>query len=667
MGLISKLFKLAIFVIILGAMVGVGFMMFASPERLKPKITHALQTYTGLPLQINGPIEVLLRPVTVIKMQDVVLPKSNDDKTPAVQIKDATITVDLMTVLKNNPNVISLNINYPVVNWSLTKELLNTSVQTAQPVTIQQLQVNNGSFTLQGPDGQTTWSLNNLSFGASNFTLNAGQELPALTLQGELHNALNSSKYNIDATAKFDPTNHALTLDPLKMIWNETPVQGSAVIAQYDGDASVSGNFSLAAIDVGTLLKKLDPYFANSHAPLTHTMQMDTTYAYTPKDKILDLTKLNLQLDKGNMRGDIKLGLVSPYRAEFNLTAENLDLGPLGLLSSALFPSVHTMTSLPVDFIKQIEVKGKFSGTQLTYNNALMVDQMQMDINGTGGVVQIMPLLVNAYGGTHDLELQMDVTKDQPLFKITERADKVNLEAWLKAINDDKLLSGTASLKASLEASGNSFASIKQSMNGSISLFVSEGALYGIDITRLMHFTNQTVTDIFQDISNSPAANLNVLAIKKTSNWIQTQIDNPRTDFANFELTVEIEKGISKRADLSLSNNAIDLKGAGSFILRDETLNFNTNITNRVEPTADVKVLTAYMKQTPLNMIITGTLDKINYAPNVQAYVTSILKSSQTDLQNQAITKMLSVTPPNSQTDKTATELFLNSLQSLKS
>ncbi len=79
----------------------------------------------------------------------------------------------------------------------------------------------------------------------------------------------------------------------------------------------------------------------------------------------------------------------------------------------------------------------------------------------------------------------------------------------------------------------------------------------------------------------------------------------------------------------------------------------------------DVQVLTSYIKATPLSMTINGTLDQTTYGPNVQGYVTSILKTAITDIQTQALAKMLAATPANDKTDKTATELFLNSLQSL--
>lgn len=665
MGWIGKLFKIILFIIIVGILAGVGFIVFANPNSYKEKITHIIQTYTGLPFKINGNIDWVLRPEAIFKLHDVTLDGAADSKNPAIQIKDMIVKVDLASAFKNNLIITDISINNPVIDWLQTKAVMNSSTTTAQSCTIEKFALKNGTITIQDPDDNINWLLQNVSFTAGSFMLNAGQELPALQLEGDLTNVDQNTKYSLETTAKFDLANHVLTLDPLKMIWNDTPMQGTAIIKQFDTDPVFSGNFAMASTDIGNLLRKLDPYFANSDDEINNSMQLETAYAYTPKDKVLDLTKLSLQIDKGMMTGDVKLGFISPYHAEFNLSAENFNFTPLSLLGSALFPSVHTMTTLPSDFLKQIVINGKFTGTQLSFNDALAIDQIQMEIKGQSGVVQFMPVLINAYGGTHDVALHIDVNGEQPTFQLTEQANKVNLEPWLKIVDSDKLIDGSANLKASLQATGDTLPEIKQSISGGISLFINDGSLYGVDATRLMQFSTQTVTDIFKELSTSPAANMNVLAIKQSTNWIQTQTDHPKTKFDHFELNVEVEKGVSKKATIALNNNVIDLKGSGSFVLSDQTLNFDTTINNRIDMPSEFQVLSSYIKGTPLSMTINGTLNSTTFGPNVQGFVTTILKSAISDIQTQALTKMLAATPPNDKTDKTPTELFLNSLQSL--
>lgn len=664
--MLGKLFKLLFLLILIGLIAATGFVYFIGANHFKPHIVQAIRTYTGLPLEINGEMDWVLRPKTTLHMQDVALPGStSDDKTPALQIKDVTLTVDVVSLMKGNPKITNLTFNNVLANWAKLKPLLNNASTSGKPFNVSDFELKNGSIALQDPTDHLNWLLQNATLTGANLMLNSGQSLPAMQIKGDLINIDRNIQYQIDSSFQFDPDKHELVLDPLKMTWNATSMQGSAHIQQFDTDPIISGNISLLPTDVGALLKKMDPYFANSDVQIAHTLQMQTDYSYATKDQVLDLTKLNLQIDKGMMSGALKVGFTSPYHAEFSLSAQNFDLAPLSLLGSAFFPSLHKLNSLPTDFIKELAVKGKFAGTELNYDNVISIDQIQMEVNGQNGVMQFTPVVINAYGGTHAIALNIDVTKDQPTYQLTEQADKIDAGPLLKVIHKADLIGGAASLKMALQASGIDLNTIRQTLNGNISLYVNNGVLYGVDTNKLMQFTDKTVLDIFNELSTSPAANLNVLAIKRSSNWIETQANKPQSKFSNLVFTAEITQGASKKASLAMNNNVIDLRGTGSFTLSDLTLNFDTTMMNRADIDTEVKILSNYMKQSPLNMSITGTIIKPVFGPNVQTFVMNVLTSTKTDLLNQAISKMVAVTPPNTKTDKTATELFLGSLQSL--
>lgn len=664
MWVIGKLFKLAMLLLLLAIIASIGFVFFVSPDHFKPRITEMVRNYTGQPFVINGPVEWTLRPRTVINMHDLVLPKSADDKTPVIQIKDAIIDLDVVALLKKNATIHSVVLSGVVMDWKLTKAIIANN-DSNLPTVVKNFTLTNGTMTIQDPTENLNWALQNVTLSANNFLINGGQDIPNMHMQGDLVNVDRNTKYAVDTTIKYDRANNLLNLDPLKLTWNDTALEGTATINQLSTDPIISGSMSMNPTDVGALLKKMDPYYANSNAKLTHTLQMKTGYSYSPKDQILDLTKLNLQIDKGVLSGDAKLGLVSPYHAEFTLSADNLDFAPLTMLGSALFPSIHTMTALPMDFIKNISVSGKFSGTQLAINHDIMIDQLHLEVNGQGGVIQFTPVIINAYGGTHNVGFSIDATKQDPEFMLNEQADKVDLEPWLKAMQGEALVTGTASIKASVRSTGSDIEILKQNMSGGITLIVNNGSLAGFDANKLMQFSNQTVTEIFSDVSSSPAANLNVLAVKLSSDWIKTQQDRPMTKFDHLEFNAQIEKGVTKQSSMAMNNSMIDLKATGQFKISTQAINYDANMVNRIDIPTDIKALSGYMKQTPLSMTITGTLNKPIFGPNVQTYVAGILKATQTDLMNQAINRMVSATPPNIKTSKTASDLFIDSLQSL--
>lgn len=664
--IISKLLKITMIAIVVGIVAGIGFLFFVNPNHFKPQITKMMQDYTGQAFQINGDIDWSIRPRSIINLHDVVLASGADDKSPAVQIKEINLDFDIFALLRNNMTIHSVVLNNVVVDWLKTKAITaNKTQQTGRPCLIQDLEVKNGAVTLQDPDEHLNWSLQNVELSANNVMMNSGQGVPTFLMHGDLNNLDFNSKYTLDTTVSYDSTKNTLTLDPLKVIWNDTSLQGDAIIDQSGAAPIISGTISLNPTDVGALLKKLDPYYANNPAKVTHTLQMQTDYSYALKDQILDLTKLQLQIDKGMLTGDVKLGLLSPYHAEFSLSAENLDFAPLGMLGTALFPSMHTITAIPSAALKDITLSGKFSGTQLTVANNILMDQFHLEVNGQGGVIQFTPVIINAYGGTHNVALSLDVTKQQPEFMLNEKADKIDIEPWFKAMTGDSILSGKASVQLSVKASGNEVATIRQSLAGNVSVSVNDGIMYGFDANKLMQFSLQTVNDIFNEVSTSPAANLNVLAVKQSSDWIKTQQDNPQTKFDHFEFSAEIAEGVSKKSSIAMNNNVIDLRGTGKYTIQDQSINYTATMVDRMDPSTDIKVLANYMKQTPIDLKITGTINKPVFGPDVQSYITTVLKSTQTDLVTIAVNKMVAATPPNMKTGKSATDLFIDSLQSL--
>jgi len=662
--LLGKLIKIVIILAILGSIGGLIFIYFMNPNNYKQQINQALQNYSGLPLKVNGAVQWSLRPKAMLHLQELAINKPGDEKTPILEIKDASMHFDLFSYIKGDLIVNDLNLSDVTVDLAAVKLL--PRAPTIHKCLIQTLTVKNISVAMTNPVDQLDWQLKNATLTAKNVVFSNGGNLPAINLTGDLVSVDHHATLNLDTTIALEISKHILSLDPLKLTWNGTPFQGNAKIEQYDTDPIINGTLTLDATDVSGILKKLDPYYAGTNQGQTHSMQAQITYSFATKEQILDLSNVHFQMDTGAIDGNLKISIASPHQAEFTLTADNIDFVPLSILGKALFPSPPTQTMIPVDFVKNLTVNGKFVGTKLHFGNNMQIDQITLGVAGQSGVIQFAPLTVVAYGGTHNMALNLDViNKQQPFLQLTEQAENIALQPWLKLIHETGIISGTANIKASLEAMGNDVTSLKQTLTGAVNLSVNDGTLYGFNADKLMSFTTQTVNDIFNQVSKSPSTDLRSLAIKRGSDWIRTQQDGPQTKFDYFELKADIDQGISKKASIAMNDNVMELKAAGGFDLSNNTLNFNATIVNKLDVTTDVKSLATYIKKTPLEVLITGTVDKPLYGPNIQAFVVNIVQSAQTDLFNQAVAKMVAATPPNGKTSKTATDLFMDSLQSL--
>lgn len=662
--ILGKLIKIVIVLALLGLLGALAFISFMDPNEYKKQINQSLENYTGLPLKVNGAIQWSLRPTSMLHLQDIDLTKPDAATTKILDIKDANMHFDLFSYIKGDLVIHDLELRDVTLDLAEVKKL--PLAATTKKCVIESLIVKNISINMQDRADNLNWQLKNANLSTKHLIIHSGVKFPIINVTGDLINAGRHATINLDTAITLDAGKHLLTLDPLKLTWNNTLFTGTAKVEQYDTEPVLNGTLTLEATDVGALLQKLDPYYTNNNQNQAHSMQGQIVYSFATKEQVLDLSKVHVQMDSGTIDGSLKVSIDAPYQMEFTLTADNIDFVPLSILGKALFPSLPEQKLIPIDFIKNLTVNGKIAGTKLRIGNNLQIDQLTLGIVGQSGIIQFAPLTVAAYAGTHNMAINLDViNKEQPFIQVTEQADNITLEPWLKLIDETGIINGVANIKASLEAMGNDLASLKQTLTGGVNIAIKDGTLYGFDANKAMSFTTQTVNDIFNELARSPSIDIRNLAIKKSSSWINSQQDRPETKFDFFELKADIELGVSKKASIAMSNNVIDFKATGGFNLGDNTLNFDATIENKAEVTTDVKSLAAYIKKTPLTVLITGNIDKPLYGPNIQGFTVNVIQLAQTDLQNQALSKMVAATPPNGKTSKTATDLFLDSLQSL--
>lgn len=662
---LRKFIKIIVLLTILGLLAGLTFIYFINPNDYKKQITQSLGEYFGLPIKVQGPVQWSLGSKTMLHLKDIVISQpGNDTERPIAEIKDANMHFDIFSYIRGDLIVNDLELSDVTLDLTAVNQIPKDAVKYQS--IIQNLTIKNISVLTNNPIDHLNWQLKNATLTAKNIMINSEKPLPNINISGDLINVTQHATLNLDTTMAVNPIKQQLTLEPLKLTWNNTPFHGHAKINQYNSEPIIMGALTMDATDVDGVLKKLDPYYANSTQEQPQNMQAQFTYNFETKSQILDLNNIHFEMGAGSIDGSFKMSFTSPHQSEFSLTADNVNIKRLSQLGKALFPSLPSQSFFSIDLIKQLTINGKLAGTHLHFNNNLQIDNLTLNVVGQNGIVQIAPLSVTAYGGTHNITINLDViNKEQPFIQLTEQADQIDIEPWLKLIHETAIINGTANIKASLEAMGNDSESLKQTLTGDINTQVNNGVLYGINIDKLMSFTSQTVTDIFNEISKAPSTDVRNLAIKKASDWINTQQDVPKTKFSYLEIKASIEQGISKKASISMNNSTIDLKATGGFDLGNNTLNFNAVVLNNGGIATNIKPLDAYIKKAPLELLVTGTIQKPLYGPNIQGFAVNVLQLAKTDLTNQGISKMVAATPPNSKTSKTATELFVDSLSSL--
>ena len=638
-------------------LIGGAVILFINPNNFKQEATDLIQDYTGQPFEITGPISYSLWPKLIVKFQDLSL------KTPAVEIKQANIYIDPYSILGNHLTINNLELTEVKATISGLGPI--PAIQLKDQMKIEAASVDKSLLVIKNDQNKLNWELRDLSFTAKNIDLASPAPFEPISFSGTLVNMNSAASVAIDGALTADLSKQTMSFKPINVNWNETKAHGDALLSQYAANPTVAGNLTIDQTNITDLLKKLDPYFAKSDNQATNILQASMAYSYSMQDEFLDLTQLNLKIDDGSLVGSLKVKFTSPYRSEFELTADKLDFEPLLLLTKAVFPTVPTSSIIPVDSIKAITIMGKISGTGMKLTPDFAVDSLSAEIIAKDGLVQVNPLVVSAYGGTHNLNLSLDVNAALPSVKVVEQSEGFQIEPWVKLLDFPKVLSGDAKLKLSVSSQGNTIDALKEGITGGVNLSINHGTVYGIDLAKLMQYITSTVDSTFEQMPSNKTISLHDQLQPKLMKWLDTQKGDPATQIDTLTFDADLKQGVSLSSSFDLNNATYGFKGTGSWNVVNDEINYSGVLSNKGDVTSHLAEIGTIMTAAPLTIPMSGTFVKPILTPNIEEYITNILKQTQVVLIKKAAGSMVAAAPANDKTTKAAEEIFVDSLKGL--
>lgn len=653
--LIGKIFKFLILLLILVAVVIAAMLLFIDPNDYKDDITNTLTAATGQSFTIQGDIQWSLGTVTSITISELNMNGNSS-------FKQVVFDFDLFSIFSNTIMVENLQVAEAniVVDWQAQPPMpLRVENQRVQ---IKQASIKDADITFVDSQKAINWQLKNASLTTENFSTNSGLNLAPIKLQGDLVDAIHNQAFNINTTMTIALDKNAINLDPLDITWHETTFHGTGSISQFQAPI-ITAKLSLPDTETNELLQKLNPYFDVKNSKSNHSMHAALEFSYYVADKILDLTKIDLGLDNGTLAGSFKVGFATPYQANFELNAQNIDFEPLILLARSTMPALQFNT-VPTELLRNLVLSGKFVGKNLNFTDELTIDQLSLQVVAQDSKFQIAPISFSTYGSTNNLGLYIDVTGDLPFIRINEQAENVEISRWLHLFGAQRL-AGTAAIKASIEGLGNDLPAILASLNGGVNFTVNNGTYYGFNLNNLADFEINLIREAFTKVASGHGDELQNFIMSESSKWIDGQKNNPYTKFTRLDLKAKFVTGISKDSSVIVETDAYTLHANGEINFVDDTINFTSTITSKNQPKIDIVKLARYLQQTPFTMTIVGTPSKPVFRPDIRSYASKSIESLLAAALQTATTRMVEVTPPNQKTTKTANQLFIDSLQAL--
>jgi len=383
----------------------------------------------------------------------------------------------------------------------------------------------------------------------------------------------------------------------------------------------INGQIRIAPFNLRRFMQQINqPLPVTSDGTVFRSLALSSNFSASADNMQLD--NLTLALDDSTITGNLTLAdldnnLVPPASTfDLSVTSLNLDRYLEPEEESSVNNSVGN-TPLPVDTLRNLNLKGQVRIEHLTYSN-LNLDNLSLAINASDGELALAPINANLYQGSYTGDIRLSTGGSIPVASLDTRLENIYLAPLLRDFMDASYVSGTGDIRLNLAGRGEDTATIKRNLNGTGSMALHDGILEGVDV-------GSVLAQVETMIREQRPANI---------------VRGERTPFDTFSASVEVQNGIVTTDDLLIESSGFDVSGRGILAnLTNDTINFNLVANVDESPATDERAYDIGGYALPI--ACTGALAEPSCLPDIQAIIAGAIQSAiqrgLTDLLQRAI------------------------------
>ena len=383
----------------------------------------------------------------------------------------------------------------------------------------------------------------------------------------------------------------------------------------------INGQIRIAPFNLRRFMQQINqPLPVTSDGTVFRSLALSSNFSASADNMQLD--NLTLALDDSTITGNLTLAgldndLVPPASTfDLSVTSLNLDRYLEPEEESSVNNSVGN-TPLPVDTLRNLNLKGQVRVEHLTYSN-LNLDNLSLAINASDGELALAPINANLYQGSYTGDIRLSTGGSIPVASLDTRLENIYLAPLLRDFMDASYVSGTGDIRLNLAGRGEDTATIKRNLNGTGSMALHDGILEGVDV-------GSVLAQVETMIREQRPANI---------------VRGERTPFDTFSASVEVQNGIVTTDDLLIKSSGFDVSGRGILAnLTNDTINFNLVANVDESPATDERAYDIGGYALPI--ACTGALAEPSCLPDIQAIIAGAIQSAiqrgLTDLLQRAI------------------------------
>ncbi len=446
---------------------------------------------------------------------------------------------------------------------------------------------------------------------------------------------------DLSADVDLDMAGESLSVQELQLALYELTLTGNVSGSKILSQPTFQGELDLREFSPKALLQELgQPPLETTDPEALTRLSARAEFAATATSVTLD--PLAATLDDTAMQGQAAASQFNKPAISFDISLDAIDVDrylpppadtPPSEEASAE-PSSSAGIPLPVDALRTLVLDGSLSLGRVTVKNLTATD-IAVKATARDGVLTVDPARASLYQGGFKGFARLDVRQDIPRIAIRKSLDSIQAGPLLTDLADKQVLSGTGTVTADLTTAGLTPEEMQKNLDGTLSLKFLDGAVYGINIPKMLRDT-----------------------VKRVKGQQPDPTEVQRTDFAELSGTATIAKGLVRNNDLLLKSPLLRVTGQGEVDLPPETIDYL--ITTRVVGTLEGQQGKELSELKGLNVPIriTGTFDQPSFKPDVEAIASQLGLQKGKEIIEERIGEQLEQSPV--QPDKLLEGLFGN-------
>lgn len=295
-----------------------------------------------------------------------------------------------------------------------------------------------------------------------------------------------------------------------------------------------------------------------------------------PGKSISSELKGGIRTDFGrqNIEGNLEGGLLqSQIKAKFAVKNFNVPMIGFDLdvdkFDADLYLPKKTAEAKQVDKSKKAEPEQPFDLSALKALNLkfslkvgslkaanIKVAQLRVDVNAQNGQVNIFPMSARLYQGSIDGKASVNASNYD--FVVSEKLTGIDIAPLLKDAADMDVAEGKGNIVLDVTTHGNTVSGLKKALNGKASLELANGAIKGINLTKLV----QGLQTLSKDTK------VQTLGVDKSE----------KTAFSEFKANFKVRNGVAHNDDLAVKSTILRIAGNGDIDIGHDSMNYNAKV-----------------------------------------------------------------------------------------